>query len=483
MAGTLRRRALVWFRADLRLEDNPALNFAAETYDEVFAVYIHSPSEEGEWAPGGASKWWLHHSLTKLSVAIASQGGRLEVVSASSSLKTLEGLVKSREISGVFWNRRYEPLVRERDEKIKKSLRSLGVEAESFNSALLWEPWEISTGEGKPYQVFAPFWNKVSALDTPAKPRPLSKSLKWAKVSAKSDLESLKLLPTLPWAGEFSEHFEPGEEGARASLKKFLKSAADSYKTGRDMPSQNGTSKLSPHLHFGEISPRRVWSEVRAAQEKTSSRDARDNMQVYLKEIAWREFAYHLLFHFSQTPTEPLRQSFKKFPWRKSATELALWQKGLTGYPIVDAGLRELWATGYMHNRVRMIVASFLVKDLRISWLEGAKWFWDTLVDADLASNTLGWQWAGGCGADAAPYFRVFNPTLQGEKFDADGTYVKRWVPELTKLSEKWIHKPWLAPDDVLVKAGISLGKNYPKPMVDHKKARDEALAAFKKIQ
>ncbi|MEO5667573.1 MAG: deoxyribodipyrimidine photo-lyase [Bdellovibrionota bacterium] len=482
MAGR-NRKALVWLRNDLRLRDNPALNFAAETYDEVYVCYLYAPSEEGEWAQGGASRWWLHHSLASLSHDIEEHGGRLGLFTTGSSLKTLRELVAKHELSGVFWNRRYERHACARDEIIKKTLGDSGLEVKSFNAQLLWEPWEITTGEGKPYQVYTPFWNKVSALDEPARPRPLSEKIRWARMDGLK-LTSLELLPKIAWTQGFSDRFRPGEAGAHLSLKKFVHDALDTYKVGRDEPALSATSTLSAPLHFGEVSVRELWHAVRAREEKTSKvTGVAESRLTYRKELVWREFAYHLLFHFPQTSTEPLRESFENFPWRKAPKELEAWQKGLTGYPIVDAGLRELWHTGFMHNRVRMIVASFLVKDLRISWLEGAKWFWDTLVDADLASNTLGWQWAGGCGADAAPYFRVFNPTLQGEKFDEDGAYVKRWVPELALVPATWIHKPWEASVEVLSRAGVTLGKNYPKPMVDHKKARDAALAALAEMK
>jgi deoxyribodipyrimidine photo-lyase len=484
MSKSPSRRALIWFRGDLRLDDNPALNFATDIGYEVLPVYVHAPHEEGEWTPGGASRWWLHHSLVSLATSIESSGGQLLLMRSESTLGTLRELIEKHQISAVFWNRRYEMAFRERDEEIKKSLTALGLEVKSFNSQLLWEPWEVSTGESKPYQVFTPFWNKVTSLDAPSLARSPAKKIPWLNPLVPScDLAEFELLPKLPWAAAFPEHFRPGESGARASLDRFLDGAAPKYRSARDIPAEAGTSRLSPHLHFGEISVRRVWHEVQARLLKTRDSKARESLQTYLKEIAWREFAYHLLFHFPQTSNQPLREAFRSFPWEKSPEQLRAWQEGRTGYPIVDAGLRELWTTGYMHNRVRMIVASFLVKDLRISWLEGAKWFWDTLVDADLASNTLGWQWAGGCGADAAPYFRVFNPTLQGEKFDTEGAYVKRWIPELRNLPAKWIHKPWDAPPLVLSAAGVQLGKNYPRPMVDHKEARDAALVAFSKMK
>jgi deoxyribodipyrimidine photo-lyase len=482
---TTLRRALVWLRNDLRLDDNPALNHAADNYDEVHVVYVWSPAEEGAWAPGAASRWWLHHSLENLGREIRDRGGFLEILESSDTLASLKKLVTERGIRGLFWNRRYEDFSRARDERIKSYFQAEGLETRSFNSQLLWEPWEVFTNDSKPYQVFTPFWKKVLSLDAPPKPRALSRKLHWAPqaAGARGDVAALDLLPRIPWAQAFPEHFAPGEEGARRALRSFLSGAVDEYRDARDRPSVRGTSRLSPHLHFGEISVRRVWHEVTELEEKSPSKSARVHRETYLKEIGWREFANHLLFHFPRTPSEPLRENFRHFPWRRSPKDFRIWSKGLTGYPIVDAGMRELWATGYMHNRVRMIVASYLVKDLRLSWFEGARWFWDTLVDADLASNTLGWQWAGGCGADAAPYFRVFNPVLQGEKFDPEGAYVKRWVPELARLPSAWVHKPWEAPQKIFDAAGLKLGREYPSPQVDHKQARLEALKAFEAIK
>jgi deoxyribodipyrimidine photo-lyase len=303
-----------------------------------------------------------------------------------------------------------------------------------------------------------------------------------SSTTGQRSLKDLKLLPSIAWDQDFYKYWKPSEEGARESLKKFSPKGG-LYQSQRDFPSRDGTSRLSAHLHFGTVSVREIWKNLRERQEATSSTKERKEIEVYLKELGWREFAYHLLYHFPFTPERPLREKFAAFPWVKDEVQLRAWQRGLTGYPIVDAGMRELWKTGWMHNRVRMIVASFLVKDLRISWFEGARWFWDTLVDADLASNSMGWQWAGGCGADAAPYFRVFNPYLQGAKFDADGDYVKRWVPELAKLPSEYIHAPHEAPEEILKKAGVILGKTYPLPIVDHKIAREAALAAFQKIK
>jgi deoxyribodipyrimidine photo-lyase len=475
-------KALMWFRNDLRLDDNPALNFAAENFAEVVPVYIFSPEEEAEWPLGAASRWWLHHSLEALSRSIQGQGGSLRVLRSGSSLEALERLCAETQARTIVWNRRYEPHARKRDERLEAHFLKNGFDTKSFNSQLLWEPGEVMGQVQKPYQVFGAFYRRAMALDAPSRPRSLSKRLKWSrsKIDTPPAMASLELLPRIAWAEEFSSFFDPGEKGADKSLKNFLRASASSYQSDRDFPSKDGTSKLSAHLHFGEIGIRRVWHEILKKEESASSKVVRDNLAFYRRELVWREFAAQLLFHFPHTATEPLREAFRDFPWVEDSKLLKLWQKGQTGYPIVDAGMRELWRTGMMHNRVRMIVASFLVKDLRISWVEGARWFWDTLVDADLANNSMGWQWAGGCGADAAPYFRIFNPTLQGEKFDPDGVYVRRWVPELAQLDKRWIHKPWMAPPEALLKAKVELGTSYPSRIVDHALARDAALKAFK---
>jgi len=367
------------------------------------------------------------------------------------------------------------------DAKVKEALCHDGLAVESFNAALLHEPWTIQNQSGKPFQVFTPFWKHCLAkpgsaapLTAPNIPAPK----KWPKSLALGELE---LEPTVKWAGGMRATWQPGELGASAGLKKFIAGAFDDYAERRNHPDVTGTSRISPHLHFGEISPRQVWHGLRKMAARRKLPVAKWRGSQFLAEIGWREFAHHLLYHFPHTPIEPLRADFKKFPWRKNAAWLRAWQKGRTGYPIVDAGMRELWTTGWMHNRVRMIVASFLAKDLLLSWQEGARWFWDTLVDADLAQNTLGWQWTCGCGADAAPYFRVFNPTSQGEKFDPLGDYVRKWCPVLAKLPDNWLHQPHAAPPEILRAAGVELGRTYPKPIVSHATARKVALEAFKR--
>ena len=446
---------IVWFRHDLRLDDNPAL-LAAAARGSVVPVFIWEPGEEAPWQPGAASRWWLHHSLLRLAERLEKVGCPL-VIRSGPSLKALQQLATETKATHVVWNRRYEPAVVKRDTAIKKALTTDGLTVESFGGGLLYEPVHVATKQGKPYQVFTPFWRALLARDEPAEPvaSPRKFKLLAGKPPKTLTVEALGLLPTPDWAGTMEKTWSPGEAGAGKRLKTFLTKAIDDYGDGRDRPDHVGTSSLSPHLHFGEISPRRVWHAVREAAGGKPAARLTGSPEVYLRELGWREFANHLLYHFPQTPEAPLRADYARFPWVDDPVGLRAWQRGRTGFPIVDAGMRQLWATGWMHNRVRMIVASFLVKDLRISWLEGARWFWDTLVDADLAANTLGWQWAAGCGADAAPYFRIFNPTSQQQKFDPDEAYIDKWVDR---------------------------SSNYPEPIVDHAEARKRALAALKQV-
>jgi deoxyribodipyrimidine photo-lyase len=474
---------LVWFRSDLRLADNPALCAAVAAGAPVVPVYIHAPVEEGRWQPGGASRWWLHHSLTQLRQSLAARGAVLCIRASDDSLAGLKILVRECAATRVVWNRRYEPAVQARDEIIKRTLREQGIEADSYASALLHEPWSIRTRSGGPYQVFTPFWRHCKSLADPPVPLPAPTELRVpAAWPVSQTIESLALLPALDWPSGLAAAWTPGEHEALRRLERFTDRAVEDYSSRRDEPGTSGTSRLSPHLHFGEIGPRQIWHAVRrAAQARGRHFSWRDSQ--FLTEVGWREFAYHLLYHFPHTPEQPLRANFARFPWQSSRVLLRAWQRGATGYPIVDAGMRELWRTGWMHNRVRMITASFLVKDLLLPWSEGARWFWDTLVDADLASNTLGWQWVAGCGADAAPFFRVFNPVTQGTRFDAAATYVRRWVPELAALPDHWIHEPWAAPAPVLHSAGITLGVDYPRPLVDHDSARQRALRALAAIR
>ncbi len=466
--------SLVWFRLDLRVDDNPALRAAVKRGGAVIPVYIWAPEEDGRWAPGGAAKYWLHHALTDLETRLTKIGSRL-VLRQGKSLGVLKQLISETGADAVFWNRRYEPLRVKRDAEIKKNLKEDGLAVETFNSALLFEPWQVETGSKTPFKVFTAFWNKCLTLPGPqeplASPQTLLPPKSWPESLA---LKKLKLEPERDWALGFRESWDMSASGAAACLKSFSSERLPEYLARRDLPDTVGTSRLSPYLHFGQISVRRAWHTIRKSGRAGAG---------YLRQLGWRDFAHHLMFHFPETPESALRPEYREFPWKNNAPLLKAWQKGLTGYPIVDAGMRELWHTGWMHNRVRMIAASFLVKDLLIPWQRGAEWFWDTLVDADLANNTLGWQWIAGCGADAAPYFRVFNPVLQGEKFDPGGGYVRRWVPELGALPDKWIHKPWEAPEEILLKAGVVLDKHYPRPVVDHGFARRRTLTAYESFR
>ena len=472
-------RIIVWFRRDLRLADNPALLCALETGAQILPVWIDTRDDEGDWPPGGASQWWLHHSLHALAAALTERGSRL-IIRRGPAAAAIRELLAETGADGVFWNRLYEPHAVARDKDIKRWLKNQDLTARSFAASLLVEPWRVATGADKPYRVFSPFWRNARKQLVPrpptAAPDALPRPSAWPHGVS---LAELKLLPSLDWADGFSEHWTPGEAGAHAALEQFIDTALAHYATARELPGVTGSSRLSPHLHFGELSPDQVWSAV-ASHLPVAGNDA----EHYLRELGWREFAHHVLYHYPETPTQPLNARYADFPWRKGhEAMLEAWRQGRTGLPIVDAGMRQLWQTGWMHNRVRMITASLLVKNIRAPWQTGARWFWDTLVDADLASNTLGWQWAGGCGADAAPYFRIFNPVRQGEKFDPDGSYVREWVPELARMPDKWIHQPWAAPDAVLEQAGITLGRDYPRPVIDLASSRDEALAALKALR
>ena len=474
---------IVWFRQDLRLQDNAALAAALAGGGAILPVYILDGSGAGRWPMGGASRWWLHHSLQCLDEALRARGSRLLLASGESGA-VLRALLEQSGATTVCWNRVYEPAAIVRDKAIKAALTADGVEVRSFNAALLFEPPTVQNKSGGPFQVFTPFWKHCLALTVAAPTKlssgPLPVPGRWP---VSLELSELSLRPTLRGDTGMAAAWQPGEAAALKRLRKFTANAMEQYADRRNRPDVDGTSALSPHLHFGEISPRQIWAAVQALSKDSGVFPASRGGQVFLSEVGWREFAYHLLYHFPHTPEQPLRLEFAAFPWRTSAAQVRTWQKGQTGYPIVDAGMRQLWQTGWMHNRVRMIVASFLVKHLRLSWQEGAAWFWDTLVDADLASNTLGWQWTAGCGADAAPYFRIFNPLLQGKKFDPAGDYVRRWVPELARLPTEFIHQPWAAPREILASSGLTLGQDYPQPMVDHGEARVAALAALKEMR
>jgi len=468
------RPAIVWFRRDLRLADNPALVEAAASGQPVIPLFIDETDTPDSEADGGAARWWRHHALASLGRDLAGLGTPL-LLRRGEPLAVLEALIAATGASRVLWNRRYTPHGIAQDSAIKAALTRRGIEVHSFKAGLLFEPWEIATRTGTPFRVFTPFWRACLAQPSPDRPLPPPAALcPCPDRPDGDDLESWGLLPKTPdWAGGLAAEWQPGEAGAEARLRRFVAERLGDYAAARDRPGQAGTSRLSPHLAFGEISPRRAFHAARDSVESGPGLDR------FLAELGWREFCAHLLFSQPDLAEQPLRGEFAAFPWRDDPDSLAAWQHGRTGFPLVDAGMRELWTTGWMHNRVRMVVASVLVKDLLLSWQLGAAWFHDTLVDADPASNVASWQWVAGCGADAAPFFRIFNPTLQGEKFDPDGHYVRRWCPELARLPDRWLHQPNRAPDAVLRQAGVSLGRSYPRPIVEHDFARRRALAAM----
>lgn len=469
---------IMWFRQDLRLLDNPALSFAAEQ-GNVLPVFIFDNTAPKNAKLGGASEWWLHNSLKSLNKSL---DNHLLVLSGDPK-KLIPQLCEEYSASSVVWNRCYEEWQRERDASIKSELNKNDIPARSFNGSLLWEPMQVLKKDETPYKVFTPYYRKgCLQKDPPRFPvsKPESLTLCEAKDAGETGIEQLKLLPSIPWYKDMEKMWEPGEKGAASRLSRFIEEAAQSYQNDRNLPAVKGTSLLSPHLHFGEISPNQAWFAILGAFDNAF--DHKD-LDVYLSELGWREFSYYLLYHFDNINEVNFNAKFNHFPWRSSRKDLVAWQKGQTGIPIVDAGMRELYKTGYMHNRVRMIVGSFLVKNLLIDWREGERWFWDCLLDADMASNSAGWQWVAGSGADASPYFRVFNPLLQGEKFDKEGEYVKTYCPELAKLPSKLIHQPWAADKNVLKACGIELGKDYPKPIVDLKASRQRALDAFSEMK
>ncbi|MCV2403672.1 DNA photolyase family protein [Marinomonas sp. C2222] len=459
---------LMWFEQDLRLEDNPALT-AALAHDNVLVLYILDDQNAEQYKMGGASRWWLHHSLASLDKQF---GNKLNFYQGDAE-SILESLCSRLHVDHVFWNRRYEPWRIARDKKIKASLLEKGIQAKSFNGSLLNEPWQVVKPDQTPYKVFTPYHNQASKMERVDHPLPIPNlTSSFQKDDKATTLKALSLLPEISWDKDFYTHWTPGEASAQAFLKTFLTDGLDTYKEGRDFPALQSVSKLSPHLHFGEISPRQIHHVLKGIAEG-------DNKEHFYKELRWREFSYYLLFHWPELPTTNLKTSFRFFPWTHHDANLQRWQQGLTGYPMVDAGMRELWQTGYMHNRVRMITASFLVKNLLIDWRCGARWFWDCLVDADLASNSASWQWVAGCGTDASPYFRIFNPVTQGEKFDPEGEYTRRYLPELKDLPKKYLYRPWEAPEEVLKAANVVLGETYPHPMVDIKESREQALSAY----
>lgn len=464
---------IVWFRRDLRVADNPALSEAAQRGQPVIPLYILE--DDAPRPLGGAARWWLHHSLKALCRDLTGMGSKL-ILRRGRASEVLLKLARESGARTILWNRRYDRHETGKDCKITSALVAESIQVESFNGTLLFDPRTVRNRNGQPFQIFTPFWRCCLSLADPARPLPRpAKLLPHADVSSEC-LADWHLLPTTcDWSGGIATAWTPGEDAAGARLADFLEDSLGCYAQRRDHPDQDATSRLSPHLAFGEISPRQVWHAARAAGNHPADG--------FLRQLGWREFCSHTLYHAPDLPFQPQRKEFKTFPWNDDETAWRAFTRGRTGYPIVDAGMRALWETGWLHNRLRMIVASFLVKDLMIPWQKGESWFWDTLVDADPANNAGGWQWVAGCGLESAPYFRIFNPVLQGEKFDPLGSYIRRWVPELGALPDNVIHRPWEASADILAKAGVRLGQDYPRPMVDHKAARGRALAAYERMK
>jgi deoxyribodipyrimidine photo-lyase len=474
--------SLVWLRDDLRLDDNPAL-IAAAADGPVVALYVLDDSGKSGRPLGGASRWWLHHSLDRLGAHFAARGVTL-ILRGGDPAKIVPDVAYHIGAKSVHWNRRYYAWSKPLDAQIKTTLGDAGIKVESHKGNVLTEPWEVKTGTGNYFKVFTPFFRAATptcdawaafASDIP--------KMIGAAIDCPSDpLDTWRLLPTKPdWSGGLAAAWQPGEEGANANLARFLGGPIKGYKENRNVPSVVGTSRLSPHIRFGEISIRRIWNAARAAM--SAAPELASDGQTFLSELGWREFSTQLIYHYEDFPDQSWKPEFRAFPWKSDAPALSKWQKGQTGYPIVDAGMRELYATGWMHNRVRMIVASLLVKHMLIDWREGEAWFWDTLVDADVANNAAGWQWVAGSGADASPYFRIFNPMTQGENFDPKGQYVRQWVPEIARLPDSFIHRPFDAPSEILRGVGITLGQTYPRPIIDHATGRARALEALASLK
>jgi deoxyribodipyrimidine photo-lyase len=469
------KKVIYWFRGDLRIHDNPALYNAAKE-SQILPIYILDDTNSGEYQMGNASKVWLHHSLASLNKTLEEN----LIFKKGDPLKIIIKLARDNKIDSIYWNRCYEPWQINRDQNIKKILEQSGIKVISYNASLLWEPWNILKDDGTPYKVFTPFYRK-SCLSTftPRSPLPIPEKISYITDKNSTDINDLKLIPKIAWDKKFEKYWSIGEEAAYNKLDSFLESGIEGYKEGRNFPSKNNVSRLSPHLHFGEISSNYIWYKIKSQESRRCIQD----IDHFCSELGWREFSYYLLYHFPYLPKQNLNSKFNVFPWKEDKKMLELWQKGKTGIPIIDAGMRELWETGYMHNRVRMIVGSFLVKNLLLHWKYGERWFWNCLVDADLANNSASWQWIAGCGADAAPYFRIFNPVTQGQKFDSTGSYTRKFVPEIAKLPDKYLFSPWEAPDNILNAAEVVLGKDYPNPIVDLQMSRNRALDAFASIK
>jgi len=466
-----KHNVIYWFRRDLRLLDNPALSEAANA-GPVIPIYILDKLQTN-FTEGRASRWWQNQSLYSLNKQL---NHRLLIFNGDPKEIILR-LAKVSDSKTVYWNRCYEPWQIELDSKIERILKVKNINVITRNGSLLWEPWRTLKKDGTPYKVFTPYFKKrCLSLPEPRKPIPKPLNMILADIPSKTAIKGNFISPKeCSWENKIKKYWRIGEKAAINKLENFLKSGLSSYKEGRNYPSKKNISMLSPHLHFGEISPNTIWHRVRTSGQSEDSNH-------YLSELGWREFSYNLLYYFPQLPNKNLQTKFDRFPWRDNSEHLKKWQDGKTGYPIIDAGMRELWETGFMHNRLRMIAGSFLVKNLLIHWHYGKEWFWNCLVDADLASNSASWQWVAGCGADAAPYFRIFNPIAQGQKFDPSGEYTRKFVPELRKLPNKYLFTPWEAPTELLADSGIKLGKDYPYPIVDLKNSRELALDAYSSI-
>ncbi|MCB1883494.1 MAG: deoxyribodipyrimidine photo-lyase [Geminicoccaceae bacterium] len=469
------KTGFVWFRDDLRLKDNPVLKAAAESGLHLIALYVLDDAAAGAWARGAAGRWWLHANLLSLKADLDRLGVPL-VLRRGDAVAEVAAVAEAAGAEEAFWNRRYAAFAEGQDRAIAAALEGRGVAVRAFDGAVMRPPGAVERRTGGHYRMFTPYLKAWRALGAPDAPLPAPASLKGWQGRIRSDApEDWKLAPSAPdWAGGMRAAWPPGEAAAAERLERFVEEGLDAYGTARNRPAQDGTSRLSPYLHLGVIGPRHVWHAAGARG---------DGAWPFLTELVWRDFSHHTLHHFPDLPDRPMREAFEAYPWRHDPAALRAWQRGRTGYPIVDAGMRQLWATGWMHNRVRMITASFLVKDLGLDWREGERWFWDCLVDADLANNAINWQWVAGTGIDASPFFRVFNPTTQGRKFDPKGDYVRRWVPELARLGPAQIHAPWEAPEEALAAAGVRLGHDYPRPIVDHGRARDRALADLRGLR
>ena len=474
------KKCVIWLRKDLRIHDHAGFAKAIANNYEIIPVFIWDEAEH-QWQEGAASQWWLYHALADLQEQIKNLGGKVYIhqpEEGQSVADYLQALVKAYDAEVIYWGRRYEPEIVKRDTTLKQDLLNQEFEVKSFNTHLIYEPHTIRNKSGKHFKVFTPFWKHCLTLEVGQLiqvSKEQWKKVNWHLTSAKLSIDDLGLLPKISWDEGFYDHWKPQRNEGLKRLKEMVSTKYKTYNVERDLPAIDGTSQLSPYLQWGQISAHEIYHAF--------SKNYNDTIETgYLRQLFWREFSYHLMFNEPHTPNKALRSEYEQFPWERNEEFLNAWKKGQTGFPIVDAGMRQLWQTGWMHNRVRMIVGSLLVKHMLQDWREGASWFWDTLVDGDLANNTMGWQWIGGCGADASPYFRIFNPIIQGEKFDPKGAYVKKYCPELKDVPEAYIHKPWQMPEIELV-AGVTIGKTYPRPVISHLDGRQKALDAYAKFK